>query len=324
MKKKTGLSSRKKAQQKRTAPSSPLLLDRRALEKAHADIQRILNQHDFASLDEANQFLQDLLQSNGGKPPDMPPTTPLQEAQEVMYQAWSASSRAQRIRLARKALMISPDCADAYVLLAEENAETPAEAWALYEAGVRAGERALEKEAFSEFAGNFWGILETRPYMRARFGLAQVIWYLGMSQEAITHLKEMLLLNPHDNQGVRYLLMNWLLKTGDDVSLEKLLDQYKDDWSANWKYSLALATFRKTGKSPQADAHLRDAIKFNTYVPAYLLGQKKPARQMPDFLSPGQESEALDYVSSAMTIWSDAEGALMWLREVYSAMPTLD
>ena len=44
--------------------------------------------------------------------------TPLDRAQEVMYRAFEASG-AEQVRLARKALEISPDCADAYVLLAE-------------------------------------------------------------------------------------------------------------------------------------------------------------------------------------------------------------
>ena len=39
-----------------------------------------------------------------------------------MYSAWDQSTQAHPHRLARKALAISPLCADAYVLLAEEDA----------------------------------------------------------------------------------------------------------------------------------------------------------------------------------------------------------
>ena len=78
---------------------------------------------------------------------------------------------------------ISPDCADAYVLLAE-HAKTADEAQNLYEQGVAAGERALGREAFAEHEGHFWGVLETRPYMRARQGLAQCLWEAGRRREA--------------------------------------------------------------------------------------------------------------------------------------------
>ena len=42
------------------------------------------------------------------------------KAQDVMYDAWERTTSRSRIALARKALGISPLCADAYVLLAEE------------------------------------------------------------------------------------------------------------------------------------------------------------------------------------------------------------
>ena len=42
------------------------------------------------------------------------------KAQDEMYEAWERTTSRSRIALARKALGISPLCADAYVLLAEE------------------------------------------------------------------------------------------------------------------------------------------------------------------------------------------------------------
>src|SRR5712675_1701657 len=42
------------------------------------------------------------------------------KAQDVMYEAWERTTSRSRIALARKALGISPLCADVYVLLAEE------------------------------------------------------------------------------------------------------------------------------------------------------------------------------------------------------------
>ena len=37
-----------------------------------------------------------------------------------------------------------------------------------YAKGVEAGELALGPKGFKQYAGHFWGFLETRPYMRAR------------------------------------------------------------------------------------------------------------------------------------------------------------
>jgi tetratricopeptide (TPR) repeat protein len=316
MAKKKPSKSRKKPAQSPPNPSRITSGDRRASEKMLQDIHKILNQQEFGSIEEANQFMQQLMASTGGYVPERSPRSSLERAQDVMYRAWESPNRSQRVKLARQALEISPDCADAYVLLAEENARTPAEARALYEQGVKAGERALSQEDFEEMVGYFWGILETRPYMRARLGLAQALWVLGEHQQAADHMHELLRLNPGDNQGVRYLLATLLLQMGDDTALDKLLAQYPDDWSANWKYSAALLAFRKDGKSERANALLKEAIQYNRFVPPFLLGRKNPPKQMPAFVSPGQENEAVDYAVDAVIAWQQTPGARDWLKEI--------
>ena len=45
--------------------------------------------------------------------------TPLAKAQALMYRALEEPDEQKRIELARHALEVCPDCADAYVLLAE-------------------------------------------------------------------------------------------------------------------------------------------------------------------------------------------------------------
>ena len=92
--------------------------------------------------------------------------TPLGQAQDLMYKAFEIADIQERIKLAKRAIELSPDCADAYVVLAE-NAAHRKEALEFYEKGVAAGERALGPKAFQEDVGHFWGLLETRPYMRA-------------------------------------------------------------------------------------------------------------------------------------------------------------
>jgi tetratricopeptide (TPR) repeat protein len=273
--------------------------DRRAMEKTLADIGRILNEQEFESVDEANAFLNKMLAS--GEPLPASTETPLEKAQELMYEAWESSGK-RRTLLVQEALKISEDCADAYVLLAEESARNLAEAKELYEKGVEAGERALGEEIFSE------------PYMRARAGLAQCLWLLGQHQEAITHLKEMLRLNPGDNQGVRYFLSTCLLEEGMDEELAKLLKEYDEDASASWAYTRALLAFRQGGMTEKAGRQLKEALARNPFVPAYLLGKKKLPRQMPGYVGFGDENEAIDYAAAAISVWAKTKGALDWLN----------
>lgn len=240
---------------------------------------------------------------------------PLHDAQERMYRAWEEQNPKRRIALAHEALKLSADCADAYVLLAEEEAKTLGDALRYYQQGVAAGERALGKGAFQQYLGHFWGVLETRPYMRARQGLANVLWELDRKDEAIVHYREMLRLNPGDNQGIRYSLLNLLLDRNDESTALKLLDDYEED-SAEWLYSKALIAFHQQGSNRKTDALLRRAIKVNVHVPAYLTGRKRIPGNLPAFVGMGDESEAITYASAYLSQWRKSVGAVEWLQRL--------
>src|SRR5712692_3788608 len=224
------------------------------------------------------------------------------EAQDLIYEAFDARG-ARRAALARQALAISPDCADAYVLLAEETAASMVEACELLENGVAAGERALGPEPFEEDIGHFWGLIQTRPYLRARAALAETLWALGRREEAIEHQRELLRLNPNDNQGVRDRQVEWLLWLERYEELEELFVAYEEDDAAAFAYTKALAAFRRHGDSEQARRMLAEARKQNPHVTAYLSGRKRLPARLPDYVGFGDASEAIDYAASAKALW---------------------
>lgn len=241
------------------------------------------------------------------------PRAALDRAQDLVYQAWEAGPTKRRVDLAKKALAISPLCADAYVLLAEHTGAGPDEALDLWRRGVEAGKEALGPD-FEEFEGEFWGFLETRPYMRARFGLASALWTRGVRDEAIDHLRAMLTLNPNDNQGVRYILAGWLIEAGRDADLAALLALYPDDGMAMWSWTTALAAFRRQGDCEESRKQLANAVKSNKHVQDYLLGERPLPQTMPPFISPGELDEAVHYAAEFRSGWLATPSALDWVR----------
>ena len=237
----------------------------------------------------------------------------LEDAQDLMYRAWETADQRQRVALAKEALSRSPLCADAYVLLAEETAKTPAEAIELYRKGLEAGEKAIGPAAFQDDVGHFWGLLETRPYMRARGGLAQALWDVGRHDEAIEHYRELLRLNPNDNQGNRYLLAGCLLALDRDADLTALLNAYGQESTAEWSYTWALIAYRRDGDSVEARSLLEKATTANSHVASYLLGRKKLPRKPVPYITMGGEDEAQEYARRYAAAWANTEGALEWL-----------
>ena len=206
--------------------------------------------------------------------------------------------------------------------LLAEHAQTAEEARKHYEQGVAAGERALGKQAFKEYAGHFWGILETRPYMRAREGLALCLWEAGQREEAAEHYQELLRLNPNDNQGVRYSLATLLLDLDRDEDLRRLVAEYEDDASAVWAYTKTLLAFREGGDAPLANKLLKQATKVNKHVPAYLLGHKQLPREQPPYITMGGEDEAVSYVGrQSPRLAQYAGGHLVVAEDARCAVP---
>jgi tetratricopeptide (TPR) repeat protein len=243
------------------------------------------------------------------------------KAQEVMYDAWDQTSPRARVALAHKALAISPLCADAYVLLAEQEAKSADEALEYYRKGVEAGEQALGTGGFKEYAGHFWGFLETRPYMRARAGLAAALSTIGQVGAAIRNYQDMLVLNPNDNQGIRYVLAECLMRSGDIEALKKLLKQYDEDGSALWLYTQALVAFRENDASDKrAEELAKNAWNANRHLPAALAGTKKAKPSTNGYVTLGGEDEAAHYVEEWGFYWVTTPGAVDWVTKIAAEM----
>ena len=240
----------------------------------------------------------------------------LSAAQDIIYEAWDAPTKKQRVALAWKALAVCGDCADAYVLLAQEEAKTLEDARDLYDLGVKAGEKALGPEDFKEFRGHFWGFHETRPYMRARAGLAMTLERLGDVNGAIGHYKELLKLNKNDNQGIRYLLARALMSQDDIAGLKALFKKHKDDASADWLYSRAMVAYRESGESEEATALALEALQSNAHVPGVLAGKTKAKPRNDGYVTMGGADEAAAYAEHWGEAWRSVEGAVAWLLRV--------
>lgn len=237
---------------------------------------------------------------------------PCYRAEDLVYEAWEATGP-RRVALARKALALWPDCADAYVLLGQ-TASSLEHARELLDEGVAAGERALGHRVFTEEAGEFWLIFETRPYMRARTALAAVLWRLGRHEEAVEHQRELLRLNPRDNQALRYRQANWLLELESYDELKELFAAHADDPAPGFVYTQALAAFARRGDNATSRALRAKALKLNPHMPAYLTGRSRLPDKCPDYTVFGEQSEAVDYAAGAGALWARVPGALNWLE----------
>ena len=281
------------------------------MEGTIAQLQRFMASGKFGSFDELNAQMNEVLNTEGGLIAAAPPVSPADRAQEMIYEAWDCDEP-ECSELARRALALNPDCADAYLILTDA-ASSQQEALALIESAVEAGERSLPKGCLQdpEWVGHFWSIFETRPYMRARQILATALLAEGRRDEAISHYQEMLRLNPNDNQGLRDDLIAWLIAEDRDEAATELLDQYASDPSAVLLYERALIEFKRCGPTDKANRALARAVQANQHVPLLFLEHRLPP--MPGHYGFGDMSEAIVAAYTLIAPLVKHPAAVKWL-----------
>ncbi len=239
----------------------------------------------------------------------------LDKALDLIFEAWEWGEGGRKLKWAYEALETSPFCAEALTYLAFQSRHLREQLF-LYRRAVQVGEAALGELFFKKNSGHFWGLIETRPYMRALAGLAESLWNTGQKDEAIKKYWALLRLNPGDNQGVRYVLGFRLLEENRRDELDKLFAEHdsRQENSCFMLYNKALHLFRK-GDS-EATRVLQQAIKTNEHVYSFLSGEEKLPYRLPVSYSPGARSEAEIYVAETMQAWNNTSGALTWFQKV--------
>ncbi len=280
-------------------------------ERSLAKLMQELDKQDFENVDQLNEFMKTM---QGKSLDDLPEsTTDKGRSQDLVLQAYDETP-AKGKKLIKQALELDPDNADAYNYLASGETNVD-KALALYKQAVEAGERALGEEFMKENKGHFWGLIETRPYMRAKAGVADCLYAKNRVNATIEVYREMIELNPNDNQGVRYLLATILLSKKDLSDYESFVKKYEGEDSALWHYNNALYHFKKMGKSAKSDGELMKAYKFNPYVMEFMWGLKELPEEMPQYIGRGDENEAVAYIFDAIHTWGKTDGALNWMYE---------
>jgi len=285
-------------------------------EKLLAKLTKELKAQNFKTDEELNEYLQENIMGNELDFDEGGELTNAQKAQDLVWDAWELEYADDRIELALQALKLDKNCADAYNLLAADKAQNYLEILNYYLKAIKAGKESLGKE-FEELKGAFWGFHQTRPYMRAMDGLANTYLHSNQIQKAIDTWKEMLELNPNDNQGVRYSLITALLSVKKFKDVEKLINDYEDDASATWLYSKAYLFFNQKSKKPLATKALVKAMLFNPYVPLYIFSIREMPDELPEYVGSGDENEAIEYVDSAIYLWGENKRAFIWLSNIY-------
>ncbi|OXA45816.1 Suppressor of tumorigenicity 7 protein [Folsomia candida] len=264
-------------------------------------------------------------------------TSPSQtQSTQVMQTAWRERNPQERVNGAKAALEKNPDCATAYILLAEEDACTIVESEKLLKQAMKAAESNLRKSQLSQpHGGNGDNVLRrdinVLIYIKRR--LAMCARKLGRLKEAVKMFRDltkevqpiMSVLHVHEN------LIEALLEMQAYADVQAVLAKYDDGSvprSAALCYTSALLKVRQVSEKFMTESGLikrslsasemnaieaiHRAVEYNPHVPKYLL-ELKPMVFPPEHLLKRGDSEAVCYVFFHLQHWKRVDGALQLL-----------
>ncbi len=127
-----------------------------------------------------------------------------EESDNLLFEAYEEPIKSKAIKLAKKALEINPDNIDAENFITKFETNT-IKKLKKYEETLNKERINLEKEDMfnEENIGIFWGLMETRPYMRTKHCCMLTLMELGRYNEAIKHGEELLELCKNDNLEIK-------------------------------------------------------------------------------------------------------------------------
>lgn len=170
-----------------------------------------------------------------------------ESAEDYLELSDEAPSKSAALRYAKKALSLEPDNLDAASAVAQLDAQDDVALLDKLSALIEKGNRQMERENyFKESMGDFWMVLETRPYMRLRYDYMQTLIRCGMYRQAILEGKQLMALCKEDNLGVRYDLIHLYAQLDDLDSALALKDSHpvnEDD--GQFLMALAVLYFKR-------------------------------------------------------------------------------
>ncbi|MGV3548350.1 tetratricopeptide repeat protein [Rhizobium sp.] len=225
-------------------------------------------------------------------------------ADEIVNDAWDATTPAARVKLARKALSIDINAIDAYNILGL-HAQTVAEKIALFGAAVDVGGE-LFAPLMDDEEMTWWGFMGTRPWMRAQHNLGLAFLEAGDFDNALATFAQLLTINPNDNQGIRYLMLQLFAELGSEENCTKLLELYPEDSSVEFPATRLLLELsrpkpRKTlGKLIEA---VQQSNKFVMPMLKLAAEGKWPPEVKADYIARRSKEQAMIYVNQFKQAW---------------------
>ncbi len=238
---------------------------------------------------------------------------------EGMEQWWSGDRRGA-VKTFRRVISLDPMHADAHNHLGIVN--RAAKKLHSAEEHFRAAIAGAQRHVVRDGPQILWGFIENRPYLRALANLALLLADQRRWAEAIAIHKQLLELNPDDNQGVRWLIGAEYLYVGDNASAMDAFQKCLDE-EVGCAFGLALAKLYAQGASAEIGEALLMGFAANRYIAPMLLGEAWEHLDAYYGSNMAEPEWANDVVTAQADLWRALPHGAELLRFWWAAPPVV-
>lgn len=235
-------------------------------EKVFREINKYIkeNADENMSMDEMNDLIQEFMeQYNSNLPGEITEET-AETTDDYLELAENANSKEQALKFAKKAVQLDQDNLDAKKMVEEITTEHPYEMVGKYQKLIEYGKTVMDKKGYmnEDSIGDYWGISETRPFIRLYSSYLDLLVNCGMMRMATTVGEEIIRYNTNDNLGIRYILMHVYAYLEDEKSMLALYKKYDEHDESQMLLPISIIYY-KLGDFEKAAEYLRRLTKTN-------------------------------------------------------------
>lgn len=240
-------------------------------EKIFMQMEEYLSQFNLKNDKEKEERIQEFIKKLNDNNLEINIDNPKFKSDDLLEIAFECTSKTKAIKLAKQALEIYPDNIDAENFIVEFESN-PIKKLSKYSEIERKAEELLKKNDMfeKENIGHFWGLIETRPYMRTRHNKVLCLMTLGRYTEAIRECEGLLTLCENDNMGIRYILIGLYVLLERFEDCEKLYKKYNSDDTANFLLPMCIMYFKK-GDYKKTKSFLKKLDNSNEFIIDFLM-----------------------------------------------------
>ena len=242
-------------------------------EKVLKELSAIIDAHEegFNSEKDLDALIQKFLEEKNAKASFGAANFEPETADDYLELADETDSRKERLEYLNKALALEPDNLDAMRMKATLTTKHFHEFLEELSKLLKKGTRQMEKEGFfaDDCRGNFWGIVETRPYMRLRHAYMRTLMECRMLRRAAEECEEMLALCEDDNLGVRYDLMHLYAMLEEEKPARAVMEKFHSEKETQMLLPFSILHF-KLGHMDEALSALKRLSRVNKDTKKFL------------------------------------------------------